>query len=56
MLWPSIFNTIPADGGKDQHGGLKGMCWKASRIGERMSPYIGAACCFMAFHLLFLKA
>ncbi len=38
-----------------KRSGLKGMCWKASRIGERCSPYVGIACVVMALHLLFFK-
>lgn len=36
--------------------GLLGICWKASRIGERTSPYVAMACTAMAFHVLFLKS
>lgn len=35
--------------------GLLGIAWKASRIGERLSPYIGAFCIIMAVHVLFIK-
>lgn len=28
-------------------------CWKASRIGERLSPYVSAACVIMALHVVF---
>mmetsp|Transcript_15611 Transcript_15611/g.28217 ORF Transcript_15611/g.28217 Transcript_15611/m.28217 type:complete len:89 (+) Transcript_15611:63-329(+) len=35
--------------------GIAGFCWKLSRIGERLSPYIGASCALMAIHILFLK-
>jgi hypothetical protein len=38
-----------------KHTGIKGICWKASRIGERISPYIAASCLIMAFHILFIK-
>ncbi len=41
---------------KPTHSGLKGLCWKASRIGERLSPYVGSLCVLMAFHLIFIKA
>ena len=48
-LYPSIFGTA------NQHAGFYGFCWKASRIGERLSPYIATACFVMAFYTLFLK-
>jgi len=35
--------------------GLKGFFWKLSRIGERLSPYVGAGCAVMAIHILFFK-
>ena len=35
--------------------GVTGFFWKMSRIGERLSPYVGASCAIMAIHLLFLK-
>ena len=37
-----------------KHDGLRGICWKASRIGERASPH-GTACVMMAVHLLLIK-
>mmetsp|Transcript_6518 Transcript_6518/g.14358 ORF Transcript_6518/g.14358 Transcript_6518/m.14358 type:complete len:83 (+) Transcript_6518:130-378(+) len=56
-LYPTIFNDKPNAAGTPpgKHEGLTGLCWKASRVGERVSPYVGAACVLMAFHLLFLK-
>jgi hypothetical protein len=69
-LYPNIFDTVD-NSNKDQnnqnnsfgtpssqvkHVGLYGLCWKASRIGERLSPYIGVACAIMAIHILFIKA
>lgn len=38
-----------------KHDGLSGVCWKLSRIGERMSPYISGACLLVAVHVLFIK-
>mmetsp|Transcript_5318 Transcript_5318/g.7306 ORF Transcript_5318/g.7306 Transcript_5318/m.7306 type:complete len:84 (+) Transcript_5318:51-302(+) len=35
--------------------GIPGVLWKLSRIGERLSPYVGASCAIMAVHLLFFK-
>jgi len=32
-----------------------GFLWKLSRIGERLSPYIGAACAVQAVSILFFK-
>jgi hypothetical protein len=40
---------------KQEHVGLRGFCWKASRIGERLSPYVAVFCVVMAFHILFIK-
>ncbi len=56
-LYPTIFNSAPDAQGNPRrdHSGIKGLCWKASRIGERISPYVAVACVLMAFHLLFLK-
>lgn len=42
--------------GRTEHVGIKGLCWKASRVGERLSPYVAGACLLMAFHVLFIKA
>ena len=33
--------------------GLRGMFWKAARIGERLSPWVAASCLVMAFHTFF---
>lgn len=68
-MYPTIFNTAapanPADNNafsngnqstKVHHDGLRGLCWKASRIGERVSEYVAVACVVMAFHILFFKA
>ena len=56
-LWPGVFNSPASEDptNNSKHNGIKGICWKASRIGERLSPYIGSACIVMAFHLLFVK-
>mmetsp|Transcript_19442 Transcript_19442/g.34980 ORF Transcript_19442/g.34980 Transcript_19442/m.34980 type:complete len:84 (+) Transcript_19442:135-386(+) len=35
--------------------GVLGFFWKMSRIGERLSPYVGASCVVMAINLLFFK-
>ena len=62
-LYPSIFTTKSATEDNTtstspaaQHRGLYGICWKASRIGERLSPAIAVTCVIMAFHVLFVKA
>mmetsp|Transcript_14946 Transcript_14946/g.31456 ORF Transcript_14946/g.31456 Transcript_14946/m.31456 type:complete len:84 (+) Transcript_14946:136-387(+) len=55
---PKIF-----DGGKTlepgetrlKRTGVTGFLWKMSRIGERLSPYVGASCAIMAIHILFFK-
>ncbi|OEU17278.1 hypothetical protein FRACYDRAFT_184075 [Fragilariopsis cylindrus CCMP1102] len=44
-LRPGIF-----DGNRTGFGGF---CWKMSRVGERMSPFVGAGCLFMAAYVLF---
>ena len=37
----------------DRHkGGFRGFAWKAARVGERLSPYVAAACVFMAASLI----
>jgi hypothetical protein len=52
----TIFDNKPsADGAINRHEGLLGFCWKASRIGERKSEWVGVACVAMAVHTLFLK-
>jgi len=43
------------DGHAQKHDGFRGIAWKAARVGERLSPYVGAACVIMAFHILFIK-
>lgn len=35
--------------------GVLGLCWRASRIGERLSPYVAIWCIIMSFHILFIK-
>ena len=67
-LRPTIFDPSmpsPPDNNNQQqqqqqqmpmkHDGFLGFCWKLSRIGERLSPYIGGACMAMAFHVLFIQ-
>mmetsp|Transcript_1065 Transcript_1065/g.1759 ORF Transcript_1065/g.1759 Transcript_1065/m.1759 type:complete len:95 (-) Transcript_1065:203-487(-) len=68
-LYPTIFNDKPPANNSDDpnnfyaggggsgksHDGLTGLCWKASRVGERLSPYVAGACAVMAFQILFLK-
>jgi Protein of unknown function (DUF1242) len=39
-----------------RHTGFKGVCWKLSRIGERVSPYVSVCCLMMAVHELFIDA
>ncbi|EWM27090.1 transmembrane protein 167 precursor [Nannochloropsis gaditana] len=52
----TIFDNAPsADGAINRHEGLLGFCWKASRIGERKSEWVGLACVGMAVHVLFFK-
>jgi len=54
-LRPSIFTTMTPEGPSSKHEGLLGICYKASRVGERLSLYVGAACAIMAFHTLFIR-
>lgn len=35
--------------------GFMGFFWKLSRIGERLSPYVGAGCVIMAINILFFR-
>ncbi|EDW06113.2 protein kish [Drosophila mojavensis] len=44
-LFPSIIDRNKT--------GLLGTFWKLARIGERKSPWVGAACLLMAFTVLF---
>mmetsp|Transcript_7690 Transcript_7690/g.11271 ORF Transcript_7690/g.11271 Transcript_7690/m.11271 type:complete len:83 (+) Transcript_7690:51-299(+) len=37
-----------------KRSGLSGFCWKLSRIGERLSPFVSGFCVLMAAHVLFL--
>mmetsp|Transcript_29859 Transcript_29859/g.41022 ORF Transcript_29859/g.41022 Transcript_29859/m.41022 type:complete len:80 (-) Transcript_29859:133-372(-) len=53
-LYPSLFEQIN-NTDINKRGGLMGLCWKASRIGERLSPYVCLACVLMAFYLLIIK-
>mmetsp|Transcript_30940 Transcript_30940/g.73748 ORF Transcript_30940/g.73748 Transcript_30940/m.73748 type:complete len:83 (+) Transcript_30940:181-429(+) len=56
-LRPAIFDggQTPEPGQRLKRTGISGFFWKMSRIGERMSPYVGASCAIMAIHLLFFK-
>mmetsp|Transcript_1215 Transcript_1215/g.4283 ORF Transcript_1215/g.4283 Transcript_1215/m.4283 type:complete len:93 (-) Transcript_1215:124-402(-) len=38
-----------------RRSGLRGFCWKAARVGERVSPYVSASLVLMAINLLFFK-
>ena len=51
-LRPAIFDNSSDPVG--QHNGLLGFCWKMSRIGERISEYVGISCLIMAFYVLFI--
>jgi hypothetical protein len=52
MKFPTIFDRGQLPG---KHEGLGGLCWKASRIGERKSPYVAGALVAMALHTLFFS-
>ena len=47
-LWPSLLDRNKT--------GLRGTFWKFARIGERLSPWVAAACVLMAVHTLFISA
>jgi hypothetical protein len=56
---PSVFDGgLSADDLASPHlsykrrSGIRGACWKASRIGERLSPYVSVVVAAMAFHIL----
>ncbi|RLN66420.1 hypothetical protein BBJ28_00016534 [Nothophytophthora sp. Chile5] len=52
MKFPTLFDRGQLPG---KHEGLGGLCWKASRIGERKSPYVAGALVIMAVHTLFFS-
>lgn len=52
-LYPSVF-TNKGDN-LNEHSGFYGLCWKASRVGERVSQYVCVACVVMALHVLFFQ-
>ncbi|GAX11542.1 hypothetical protein FisN_22Lu266 [Fistulifera solaris] len=55
-LRPGIFDPPRKEGEtKLKREGLTGFLWKMSRIGERLSPYIGVGCFIMAIHVLFIQ-
>lgn len=60
-MYPTLFDTPILDSNgqvtdNNKHTGLRGLCWKASRIGERLSPYVAVCCLLMSIHILFIKA
>lgn len=36
--------------------GILSIFWRASRIGERLSPYVAVWCIVMSIHILFIRA
>ncbi|OQR89253.1 hypothetical protein THRCLA_09829, partial [Thraustotheca clavata] len=50
MKFPTIFDRGQLPG---KHEGLTGLCWKASRIGERKSEWVAGMLFAMALHRLF---
>mmetsp|Transcript_6559 Transcript_6559/g.16165 ORF Transcript_6559/g.16165 Transcript_6559/m.16165 type:complete len:84 (+) Transcript_6559:238-489(+) len=54
---PAIFDgQKPRDPSKPIHydrTGFGGFCWKLSRVGERLSPYVGAGCFIMGLYVLY---
>mmetsp|Transcript_96090 Transcript_96090/g.277518 ORF Transcript_96090/g.277518 Transcript_96090/m.277518 type:complete len:84 (-) Transcript_96090:231-482(-) len=55
-LRPAIFDgSKPRDANMPAHlhrEGLPGFCWKLSRVGERLSPFVGGSCVLMALYVL----
>lgn len=51
-----LLNLRPKLFQKDSPNSFFRTCWKATRIGDRLSLYVGAGCLIMAFHLLFIKS
>ena len=35
--------------------GFSGIFWKAARVGERLSPYVGVGCVIMAVYVLLFQ-
>jgi len=58
---PQIFDggIVPPQPGEqrrvEKRVGFLGLAWKFSRIGERLSPYVGASCVLMAIHIVFIQ-
>jgi len=44
-----------ANGSGKPKGGFFGLLWKFARIGDRLSPYVAAACVVAAVHLILFK-
>ncbi|OQR80825.1 serine/threonine protein kinase [Achlya hypogyna] len=51
MKFPTLFDRGQLPG---KHEGLTGLCWKASRIGERKSEWVAGMLLAMAVHRLFI--
>ncbi|EQC28501.1 hypothetical protein SDRG_13829 [Saprolegnia diclina VS20] len=51
MKFPTLFDRGQLPG---KHEGLTGLCWKASRIGERKSEWVAGMLLAMAVHRLFV--
>mmetsp|Transcript_1737 Transcript_1737/g.2971 ORF Transcript_1737/g.2971 Transcript_1737/m.2971 type:complete len:82 (+) Transcript_1737:127-372(+) len=51
---PAIFDNAeePDPGRPLKRSGMRGFLWKLSRIGERLSPFVGASCACMAIYTL----
>lgn len=57
FIFPALVSKQTLQPGETRlkRSGVTGFFWKMSRIGERLSPYVGASCAIMAIHLLFFK-
>eukprot|EP00871_Galdieria_phlegrea_P000953 jgi/Galph1/1859/GphlegSOOS_G530.1 len=52
-LYPSLLDRNKEGITFERVNSFLGLFWKASRIGERLSPYVSACCVLMALSLLF---
>jgi Protein of unknown function (DUF1242) len=48
-----LHERLPPSFMDDHRTGIRGMLFKAARVGERLSPYVAGACILMAFAVMF---
>jgi hypothetical protein len=51
----SVSNSLLSSSCVQDESSMYSFCWKASRIGERVSEYVALGCVVMALHVLFIK-